>query len=107
MPLELAPSLESFSRKELEKLIEDKQVRRMQAAVIYADGVNNKLAKEGDKLERKFQQQLAMLGKEMNAFDKAFTKLNARLDNIEQLQQELGLVNDMTIIMNKNGGSDE
>lgn len=95
MGLELKPSIDSVSREELEAHIEAVRARRLSAAIEYQQGVDTKYRHEQDKLQRKLNGEYKMLGRELEQFDRIDGKLQYRLQRIEQLKHEVGLIEDL------------
>ncbi|ERR1044071_3906472 len=95
MPLVLAPSFDDHTREQIELHVAEVQVRRLEAAVIYHQGVNAKLNFESDKIQAKIARQYELLNKELVALEKAELKVQDRLATMQHLQNELGLVVDL------------
>lgn len=95
MPLVLAPSFDDHTRAQIEQHIEAVRARRMVAAIEHYQGVNAKLSHESDKVQKRMARQYEMLGKELAALEKAELKVLGRLETLEALRQEIGLITDM------------
>lgn len=90
--LVLQPTLEDMSTEELEQRIEAARARRIVAAVEYQAGQELKLETEIDKTHRKLKQHYTMLEKEIDRMDRCIYALEVRVQAIEMLRQELGLL---------------
>ena len=99
MPLQMVPDLAALSREQVEAHLEQVRARRMVAALHYHEGKNAKYAMESDKIKRKMRGQNEMLGKELSSLDKAIERVEKRLAAITTLDTELGLVNDMIVVL--------
>lgn len=95
MPLVLAPSFDEQTREQIEAHIAEVQARRMLAAMEYHTGRNAKLSHESDKIQARVAKQYALLGKELDALEKAELKVIDRLAGLEHLKNELGLTMDL------------
>lgn len=102
--LVLRPSLEDFDRDAVEAFIEAVRAKRMVATLEYYENKNAKLSHASEKVQRKFWGQLEMLEKELLALERAEVKAQDRLNNINILKQELGmLVDQVTVDPNSEG----
>lgn len=101
MPLTLAPSFDEHTRAEIEQHLTEVRSRRMLAAIVYQQGVNAKLEHEVEKVKRKRDAQYSMLLKELSRLDIAFGKAEARLAAVINLDNELGLAQDMIVYESK------
>ncbi|HEY6020879.1 MAG TPA: hypothetical protein VIY48_13560 [Candidatus Paceibacterota bacterium] len=95
MPLVLAPSFDEHTRAEIEAHLDAVRARRMVAAIEYHQGAANKLQHESDKINAKIARQYEMLRKELLAMEKAELKVQDRLELMDHMLNEVGLVNDM------------
>lgn len=95
MTLVLAPSFDEHTREQIEAHVADVQARRMLAAMEFHAGKNAKLQHESDKIQKRVARQYELLGKEIDALEKAENKVTDRLAGLEHLKNELGLVMDM------------
>lgn len=95
MPLVLAPSYDEHTREQIEAHVSAVQARRMVAAIDYHNGVKAKLAHESEKIQQRVARQYEMLGKELERLEAAENKVLARLETLEALRQEIGLIEDM------------
>lgn len=85
--LELVPHLNEMTRTQIEAHVEQVQVRRMAAALVYAQGQAERNAEAFDKASRMVQQEFTMLGRELESLDKQIAKVEKRLEKIAVLQQ--------------------
>lgn len=95
MSLVLAASYDDHTREEIEAHLVQVRARRMVAAIEYANGVNEKLTHESDKIQRRMAKEYEMLGKELVNLEKIEDKVQERLIKLDTLRQELGLVTEM------------
>lgn len=95
MPLVLADSFDDKTRDQIEAHLEAVRSRRMVAALEYHAGIKAKLEHESDKVRQKIARQYEMLGKELIRLESAEQKVFDRLEHLEALKQELGLITDM------------
>lgn len=95
MPLILAPSFDEHTIQQVEEHVAAVQARRMVAAMEYHAGKNADLRHESDKIQRKIDHQYTMLGKEITALNNAEHKVEMRLEALQNLKNEIGLVVDM------------
>lgn len=93
----LKPSIHEFNREQLEQYLETVRAKRMSAAIEYFANKNAKISHEADKVQRKFLGQVEMLAKEIEGLERAELKVEARLQNIEMLKQELGLLTEKIV----------
>lgn len=95
MPLVLSPSFDDQTREQIESHVSEVQARRMLATMEYHAGKNAKLSHESDKIQGRIRKQYDLLGKEINALEKAELKVIDRLAGLEHLKNELGLTMDL------------
>ena len=99
MPLVLQPSLDALDKNAILSHLEEKRSRRMLAAIEYHQGKNAKLANETDKLRRRRMMFYERLRKELLKFDKASAKIDEIMDVIDNLNNEIGLTQDMMTLL--------
>ena len=96
MPLTLSPSFDEHTRAQIENHVEAVRARRMVSAIEYHNGIQAKLTHESGKLQVRMSKQYEMLGKELERVENAENKVLARIETLEALRQEIGLIEDMT-----------
>jgi predicted nuclease with TOPRIM domain len=94
MPLILAPSFDDHTREQVEAHLELMRVRRIAAALEYAQGKMAKLETEDNMLENKLARSYEQLGKALGRLDREFEKIEQYLNSCEMLKGELGLIHD-------------
>lgn len=92
MSLVLQPTLADMTTEELEQRIEQARARRIIAAMEYVAGQELKLENEQDKVRRKLLQHYTMLEKELERMERCLIALDQRVQTIEMLRQEAGLL---------------
>lgn len=97
MPLVLQRTIAEMTTEELEQRLEMIRARRIVAAMEYAAGQDLKLEHEQDKIRRKLKAHYEMLGKELERCDRAIFALERRVEAIEQMRQEIGLLEDYSV----------
>jgi hypothetical protein len=102
MTLVLAPSYDDHTREQVEAHLDVVRSNRMVAAIEYHAGRKAKLEHESDKIRLRIEKQYAMLGKEIDGLEKAEEKVLKRLETLEALKQEVGLITDMVEIHEPN-----
>lgn len=105
-PLTLQPAITQLTRAEYEEHLEAVRARRMIAAIEYHEGKNAKYQHEADRIQRRMKGQNEMLGKEIMTLDKAIEKVEKRLATIANMDNELGIVKDMIVILDKEKGDE-
>jgi len=95
MSLSLPPSYDAHTREQIEQHVAAVQARRMVAAIEHHAGTQAKLVHESDKIQLRIAKQYDMLGKELERLEVAESKVLARLETLEILKQEVGLITDM------------
>jgi succinyl-CoA synthetase alpha subunit len=88
MPLVLKPSLDDLDREQVEQFVETVRAKRMVATVEYFTTKNEKVKYKQGKIGARIQAQIDMLGKEIDALERAEQKVEARMMAIEQLKHE-------------------
>ena len=88
MALVLQPSLDEQSRDEIIAHVEQVRARRMLAALIYSQSVQERNAETMSVTERKLEMQFTGLAREIAQLDKYDEKVQARLVKIAELQHE-------------------
>ena len=101
MPLILQPALPDQTRAEVEAHLEAVRARRMVAAIAYHEGKNAKYRNESDRIQRQMKSQYEQLGKEIAALDKNIEKVETRVAKITAMDTNLGIVNDMIVVLDK------
>lgn len=97
--LVLVPGMSDMSRADIEQHMEVVRARRMVAAITYFEGKNAKLGRQSEVLQRRLTQQYEMLGKEIDALDRALAKMQKRLEMITTLEERDSLVQDQIVIL--------
>jgi hypothetical protein len=95
MPLILQPTFDVKTRQEIEAHIEQVRARRLAASMAYHAGVQQKLSHESDVIQRRIKQQYEMLCKELIRLEKLEDSIQTRLNKLDAMHQELGVVNEM------------
>ena len=99
MPLILQPSLDALDKNAILNHIEEKRSRRMLAAIEYHQGKNAKLEHAADKLKRRRMMYYERLRKELLKFDAASKKIDEIMSTIDNINNEVGLTQDMMTLM--------
>ena len=92
MALVLQPSLDEHSREEIIAHIEQVRARRLMAALIYAQGAQEKRAEEASVIERKLIMEFERLARNIEQLDKYDRMATERLEKIAVLQHEYNLL---------------
>lgn len=91
----LQPTFNDKTRAEIEAHLEEVRTRRMSAAIEYATGRHLKLSHESEVIQRRVEQQLLMLGKDIARLDNADASIRNRLEKIEELYSQMTITEDM------------
>ena len=94
MPLILAPSFDDKTREEVEAHLEVVRLRRMAAALEFAQSKMTKLELEDNQLNNKLLRNYEQLGKSIERLDRELDKVQQYLNNCLVLKSEIGLVHD-------------
>lgn len=101
MPLVLKKSIKDCTRQEMEDFIEAVRVRRMLATIEYHNLKNAKLSQATGKIQARVDRECDLLEKEINTLERAEQKVEDRLNKIEQMKQEIGLLVDQIVDPNE------
>ena len=91
MKLVLQPTIGEMTTEELERRIEAVRARRIVCALEYVASAQMKLEEEADKARRKLKAHYEMLEKELDRCDRAILACERRVEQIEQLRQEIDI----------------
>jgi len=92
MPLILAPSFDDHTRQQVEEHLDMVRVRRLSAALEYAQGRMIKLEKEDGNLKQRLDRNYDQLGKSLKRLDTEIEKVKNYLNACQMLRQEVDLV---------------
>lgn len=92
--LVLQPTIAEMTTEQLEAHLEYVRARRIVAAMEYIEGQHLKYDALSDKLRRKLSSHYEMLEKELERLDRALDIAERRVEAIELLRQEQGLIAD-------------
>lgn len=95
------PRLERLTRTEIENRLTIVRAKRLTATVVYHEGRNTKLKHEAAVLDRRIDQQLDLLERELDRLDQLASKIEKRADQIEVMRHNATLANDMIVILDK------
>ena len=90
--LVLQPTIAEMTTEQLEAHLEYVRARRIVAAMEYIEGRHLKYDALADKVRRKLSGQYEMLEKELERLDRALDITERRVEAIEVLRQEYGLL---------------
>lgn len=99
MPLILVPALTDLDVSTIRDHVDFVRSKRLVATMEYHSGRNAKLEHEHAVLNRRLEQKYGMLLKEINQLNVAEDKVDRRLNEIENLKNEAGLVSDQIVII--------
>lgn len=99
--LSLQPTMHDLNRAEIEAHLDNVRARRMYAVMTFHEGANLKLDKQSAKVRERIEKQYALLQKEILRLDTADDAIQKRLKGIETLNHELGLIEDMKVVTEK------
>lgn len=94
MPLILAPSFTVLTREQVEAHLEDVRLIRLQAAMEYQAGQEQKLEREYDIVHKRLGTAYDQLGKAIVRLDKELAKIEELLGKCEMLYAEAGFAKD-------------
>lgn len=94
MPLILAPSFDDKTREEVEAHLEIVRIRRIAAALEYAQSRMTKLETEDNRATVRLMHNYEQLGKSLERLDRELDKVELYLQRCEMLKGELGLLHD-------------
>lgn len=97
----LQPTIRDCTREQVEAHIEQVRNRRMLAAIEFHNTKNMKLSQAGGKIQDRLDKQLDMLEKEIGNLERAEIKVTDRLNTIEALKQELGVIAEQIVDPNE------
>ena len=92
--LVLQPTLTDLTSEELYEYIERARARRIVGAMEYIAGVKAKNTIVIDKISRRLKSHYEMLGKELDACERAINKVEARTRLIDELKTQAGVIMD-------------
>lgn len=93
--LKLQPTFSDSQRQEIEQHLEQVRARRMQASIEYHGQQNLRLQRESEVIQRRIAQQYEMLGRELIRMEELDDKIQARLNKLTIMLQEVQTIDDL------------
>jgi hypothetical protein len=95
MPLQLVPTLGELNIEQLEAHLEGVRVRRLSVAIAYQAARSLKLSVESNRLHKRLDRAIDLLGKDIVKLDMLLTKCQARVQMITLMQNEGSFISSM------------